>query len=135
MALKRYTLCVTEEMYEKIYNICKIEGKGMAEVTRELIEKGLAYEWVDKNTELISMVVRRQLENVLKPHVERLAALESKTGHAAATSMFLNVQAFMDLVDEEKRRIPKEMYERARKKAVEYMRTPLSDLENDKIVE
>jgi hypothetical protein len=44
------------------------------------------------------------------PHVERLAALSSKSGHMSATAAFLNVQAFMDLVPSEKRKNLKELY-------------------------
>lgn len=125
MAFQRFSICIDYPTYEKIKNICNTTGRSLADVTRDLIGKGLASEWTEENTDLIAHIVRQQLEAVLKPHVERLAALESKSGHAASTAMFLNVQAFMDLMPPEKRKIPKEMYEKARKKAVEYMRTPL----------
>lgn len=69
------------------------------------------------------------MEVVIKPHIERLAKLSSKTGHIGATGAFLNVQALMDLVPVERRKDVRDMYESAKKKAVVYMRTPLENLE------
>lgn len=127
MNQKRFSINLDEDTASKVENLAKQNDQSLAEATRDLIKKGLAAEWVNENTDLIAHIVRQQLEVVIKPHVERLAALESKSGHAASTAMFLNVQAFMDLLPPEKRKIPKDMYEKARKKAVEYMRTPLEN--------
>jgi hypothetical protein len=127
MAYKRFSLCLDDKTAEQVEMLMSKTGKSLADTTRDLIKKGLASEWVNENTDLIAYIVRQQLEAVLSPKVERLAALSSKTGHAAAAAMFLNVQAFMDLLPPEKRKIPREMYEKARKKAAEYMRTPLDE--------
>lgn len=130
---QKFTIRIDNNTFDKIKNICDATGKNTADTVRDLIKKGLASEWSDENIDLISHIVRQQLEAVMKPHVERLAALESKTGHAAATAMFLNVQSFMDLVPAEKRKLPKEMYEKARKKSVEYMRTPLDKWKEEEV--
>ncbi|MEG6617632.1 hypothetical protein V6C27_14645 [Peptococcaceae bacterium 1198_IL3148] len=76
---------------------------------------------------MITYIVRQQVDAVMKTHVERLVALTSKSGHMSATAAFLNVQALMDLVPKENRRDVIPMYENARKKAVEYMRTRTKD--------
>lgn len=129
---KRYSIILDDKTASLVDNLTDKTGKSLADVTRELIKKGLASEWLDENTDMLAHIVRQQMEAVLKPSVERLAALTSKTGHAAATSMFMTVQAFMDLVPPEKKRIPRDMYEKGRKKAVEYMRTPLDDWNSEK---
>jgi len=45
--------------------------------------------------------------------------------------MSLNIQAIMDFVPLERRKDAKDMYEKAMKKAVVYMKTPLVDLTKD----
>lgn len=127
MSRKRYSITLNDKTASQVENLANTTGNSLAEVTRELIKKGLAAEWVNENTDRVTHIVRQQLEAVLKPNIERLAALSSKTGYAAATAMFLTVQAFMDLVPVEKKRIPKEMYEKGRKRAIEFMRTPIAE--------
>lgn len=127
MSGKRYSIILDDKTASQVENLANKTGSSLAEVTRDLIKKGLAAEWMDENTDMVAHTVRQQMEAVLKPHVERLAALSSKTGHAAATAMFLAVQAFIDLVPPEKKRVPKDMYERGRKRAVEFMRTPITE--------
>lgn len=122
MSFKRYSLSLDDETYEKVENIVKKTGKSRAEVSRELIIKGLASEWVEESSDLIADIIRQQMEIVIKPHIERLASLSSKSGMMSATSTFLNVQALMDLVPTEKRKDVRPMYEKARKMSVEYMR-------------
>lgn len=128
-AFKRYSLCVDEKTYNAIKSISETTGSSVADVSRQLITKGLATEWVDENVDLVSSIVRQQLEVVMKPHVERLAKLSSKSGHMAATAAFLNVQALMDLVPPERKKDVKVMYDSARKKAAEYMKTKAEDWE------
>jgi hypothetical protein len=122
VAFKRFSVCVDDETYKILTDIVNNTDSTLAEVSRNLIKKGLASDWVDENTDLISRVVRQQMEIVVKPHVERLAKLSAKSGHMSATAAFLNVQALMDIVPTEKRKDVRPMYESARKKAAEYMK-------------
>lgn len=125
------TIRLDKTTYNQLNNIAQSCNKPLANVIREVIKKGLASEWVDENVNLITHIVKQQVDAVMKPHVERLAKLSSKSGHMSATSAFLNVQALMDLVPDEKRKNVLEMYENARKKSAEYMRTKTDDWEND----
>ena len=129
MGNKRYSISIDENTAREIEMISKKSGESIAEVTRSLIKKGLSSGWVDENVDMITHIVRQQLEAVMKPHVERLAKLSVKSGIMSATSTFLNVQAFQDLVPKEKRKIPVELYDKARKKAAEYMKTPASEFD------
>ena len=107
---------------EQIQAIAKKNGDSMNETIRKLINKGLAVEWNEENLNEIAKIVREQLSVILKPHIERLAALNSKTLHMAATSTYLNVQALQDLVPLERKKDVVPMYEKARKMAVAYAR-------------
>jgi len=127
----RFSLSVDDETYEQIENIVKTTGMSRAEVTRRLIKKGLAKDWAEDSSNLIATLIRQQMEIVIKPHIERLAKLSSKSGHMSATSAFLNVQALMDLVPDDKRKDVRTMYDSARKKAVVYFKEKTDDFNDD----
>lgn len=125
------TIRLDQETYSKLNAIAESRKEPLANVIRETINKGLAMDWSDENAHLIAMVVKKQVDNAMKGHVDRLAKLSSKSGHMSATAAFLNVQALLDLVPPENKKDVHEMYESARKKAIEYMRTKTTDWEND----
>jgi len=125
--LRKTTVKLHQETYDIIEQIASKNGTSVSDVIRDLIDKGLNERVLENNTDLISKVVRQQLDIVIKPHTERLAALSSKSGHMSATAAFLNVQALIDLVTAERRKDVKVMYDNARKKAAEYMRTRAED--------
>lgn len=125
--LRKTTVKLHKDTYEQIKTIATKNNETVSDAIRNLIHKGLSERVLEENTDLIASITRKQMQIVIKPHIERLAALMSKTGHMASASTFLNVQAFMDLVPDERRKDPVVMYEKARKKAVEYMRTPTDE--------
>ncbi len=124
---KRYSLCLDDKTYNTIKEISDSTGDSIAEVSRNLIQKGLAKDYVDDSKDIIASIVREQLEIVLKPKIERLAKIGSKAGHMSATAVYLNVQALQDLVPKELRKNPVEMYEKARVKAISYMKNKIDD--------
>lgn len=123
----RISVTLDKNTYNQLKEIASNRGESLANVMRENIKKGLASNWINENSNMVATLVRQQMEIVLKPHTERLAKLMSKSGHMSATAAFLNVQALMDLVPKENRKDVKGMYDSARKKAVEYMRTKTED--------
>jgi hypothetical protein len=129
------TLRLDKKTYERLNEIAMNRDESLSSIMREYIDKGLAKDFVASSEDLIAPIIREVLQSTLKPSVERLARLESKSGHMAATAAFLNVQALMDLVPKENRRNVKEMYDKARKMAVAYMKNKTGDWEHDKFQE
>ena len=127
--LRKLTIKIPEDTYAVIEKMASKNGDNVSETIRILLNKSLILEWFKENEDLMAAMLRQQMELVLKPHTERLSALSSKSGHMAATAAFLNVQALMDLVPKENRKNVREMYDNARKKAAEYMRTKTEDWE------
>lgn len=127
--LRKTSVKLYQRQYDAIERMAKNEGTSISDVMRELIDRALTEKVTEENTDLIAHIVKKQLEVVLKPHVERLAALSSKGGHMAARATFLNVQALMDLVPPENRKDVRAMYENASKKAVAYMHMPVEEYE------
>lgn len=124
-------LRVEDDQYQKIKNLAHKRGLSITVLLREFIDQGLQERLAAENLDLIAMVVRKQVEITMKPHVERLARLSSKTGHMAATSTFLNAQALMDLVPDDRRREIRTMYANARKQAVQFMKTKTTEYESE----
>ena len=125
--LRKVSFKMHSDKYDIIEKIAEKNGESISETIRKLIDKSLEERVLEENTDLIAKIVRQQLEIVIKPHIERLAAISAKAGHMSATAAFLNVQAFMDLVPSERKKDVRVLYEKARKKAVEYMRMKTDD--------
>lgn len=118
---------VDKELHDQIVAVSEKNGISMNEAARKLMTKGLGVMWQEENSDMLAHLIRDSLSIILKPYVERLAALESKTLHMAATSTFLLVQTLQDLVPVERRKDVLPLYEKARKMAVEYARTKAED--------
>ena len=123
----KVTFRLSNVIYKELEAISKNRDESISFIIREYISKGLAKDYVDDSKDIIALIVREQLQLVLKPNIERLARITSKAGHMSATAAFLNVQALMDLVPTEHKKDVREMYEKARKKAVTYMKIKTED--------
>lgn len=134
MAMKVYPLRLPDELHKELFAAAKGNEKAMAALARKYIREGLERESSEKSADYIAKIVREQMAIVLKPSVERLAKLMSKTGHMASAATFLTVQAFMDLVPPENRKIPQDMYERAKKKAAAYMKMPVDEFNDNESI-
>lgn len=127
--LRKTSVKLYSRQYEALEAIANKNGESVSEVVRKLIDQALSERVVEQNTDLMAKIIRQQLEVVLKTHVERLAAIESKKSHMAAASVFLNTQALMNLVPVERKKDAKQMYENARKKAVAYLKTKTDEFD------
>lgn len=134
MKFKEVHLRVSEDVHEKIKKIADKEGESISEITRRLIDDGLSLAIGNENKDVIASIVREELRAVLKPSIERLAKINSKSGHMSATAAFLNVQALMDLIPKEQRRDVRAMYEKARKMAVGYMKSTTEDFDTNDFI-
>lgn len=129
MEIYKSTIRLERETYLELKRISQSENESLAETIRKVIQLGLSREWVGENKDVIASIVREQMQVVIKPHIERLAKLTSKSGHMSATAAFLNIQSLQDLSPVERRKDPKEMYYKARKMAADYMKTPAVEWE------
>lgn len=86
----RFSITIDKETNEIIENIVKKTNSTKAEVTRDLIKKSLSQKWHDENSDMLAMLVKKQVDLAMKVHVERLATLNSKAAHMSASSAFLN---------------------------------------------
>lgn len=127
----KVTFRLSNDVYKQLDKISKNRDESLSNVIREYISKGLAKDYVEGSKDIISTIVREEMKAVLKPSVERLAKLESKSGHIAATAAFLNVQALMDLVPAERQKEVRIMFSKARVMAVNYMKKTTEEWEKE----
>lgn len=83
------SLRVAPEVEEAVKKIAYAEGKNKSEVYRELLEKGLVAGGYKSGTEDLTERVRSAVDAVMRPQVERLAAISAKAAQISAADFFL----------------------------------------------
>lgn len=68
--LRKTSVKLYQRQYEAIERIAKNEGISVSDVIRDLIDRSLTERVVEENTDLIAHIVRKQVEVVMKPHIE-----------------------------------------------------------------
>lgn len=92
-------------------------------LVREIIRDYLSKESAKEGIDTVTQTIRRVIRDELKPVENRIAKISAKSAVAAAASMYLNVQTIQDMGKND----AVELYEKARKKAVAYVRIPFDE--------
>lgn len=108
--------------YQQIKLIAEKNDRSMSDVIREYTRKSLNGDLTKDNIDYVAGIIREQLNIILRPSVERLAALSAKTCIQAGTSAYLNAEALARLVPAELQMDLEEAYEAAKIKAVRYIK-------------
>jgi len=118
----------TENMIEAI---AKQRGESNQEVMRRILAKGAADELLlTFGADRLLELVRNAVHDELKPAEERMAKLSAKSAIAAATAMYTNIEVLGQLGRSDIRTV----YEKARSKAVSYVKTPMESGQTDKSI-
>lgn len=117
----RISVTFDDEVYRQIKLIADKNGDSAASVVRELVQRSLDGELTAANLTFITSIMREQLKDVIQPFIERLAALNAKTGVQAGAAAYLAAEAIAKFVPNNMQAEVTETYEQARKKAVAYM--------------
>lgn len=118
----RINVKFTEKDYETISNIAAKKGVSMSEVVRQWAIQGINGTLTEDNMEFIIPIIRKQLQDILSLHVDRLASLSAKTCIQAGTAAYLNAEVISRFLPESKQLDYQEAYDKSRKKAVEYLK-------------
>lgn len=122
---KRINVTFEVSDYEQIRNLAHKEGRTMSEIVREAAIDNLTVRINAENIDMITQIIREQLRDVLKPDIERLAALSAKTCVQSSTAAYLTAETISKFVPLQEQEEFRECYEKARKKGVEYTRRKL----------
>lgn len=124
---KRINVTFEVSDYEQIRNLAHKEGRTMSEIVREAAIDNLTVRINVENIDMITQIIREQLRDVLKPDIERLAALSAKTCVQSSTAAYLTAETISKFVPLQEQENFRDCYEKARKKGVEYTRRKLSN--------
>ena len=94
----------------------------MSSAVREFTSKGVNGELTEKNIDFLTPIIRRQLESIMDAKMERLASMTAKTCIQAGTAAYLSAEALNSFVPVSHQQNFIEAYEKARKKAVRYLK-------------
>lgn len=123
---KRINVTFEVSDYEQIRNLAHKEGRTMSEIVREAAIDNLTVRINAENIDMITQIIREQLRDVLKPDIERLAALSAKTCVQSSTAAYLTAETISKFVPLSEQENFRDCYEKARKKGVEYTRRKLN---------
>lgn len=127
---KSITAEFTEEEYNQIKILAAKSDRSMNAVVREFVKQGLNGNVTENNLEVITPVIREQVQAVMEPMMQRMIKLTAKTCIQAGTASYLCAESLVKFVPVEQRLEVKEAYDAARKKAVAYMKSPVNMEEN-----
>lgn len=82
---------ISEETNQAVERIAKAEGRTASSVYRDLVDAGLVAMGYRSGEKDLAAMVRTAVEETMKPHVERLAAISAKGVQISAASYFLQV--------------------------------------------
>lgn len=122
---KRINVTFEVSDYEQIRNLAHKEGRTMSEIVREAAIDNLTVRINAENIDMITQIIREHLRDVLKPDIERLAALSAKTCVQSSTAAYLTAETISKFVPLQEQENFRDCYEKARKKGVEYTRRKL----------
>jgi hypothetical protein len=118
----RINVSFDPESYESIKRLAAKQDKSMAEVVRNWALQGLNGDLNAQNVGLITDIIRTQLQDILRPSIDRLAMLNSKTCIQAGVAAYLSAEAILKFVPVTRQQEVEESYELARKKAIAYLK-------------
>lgn len=119
---KSITFEVTEAQYDQIKTLAAKRHTSMNAVVREYVEAGLNGTLTESNMEFIVPIIRSQLQDLLKPQVNRLAAMEAKTCIQAGAAAYLCAEVLSRFLPDNLQVDYNDAYNAARQKAIQYLK-------------
>lgn len=124
---KQLMVRITGKLEKQLRAEATRRGLSIATLVRDILEQALSEEAASLAAREGRGALEEAIKKAMKPGIDRLAKLINKAGHAAATSMYLNVQALDDLGKHD----AVDLYQKARKKATDYLRLPEDELKGE----
>lgn len=118
----RINVAFEAEAYEQIQLLAAKQHTSMSEVVRNWALQGLSGDLNADNIGLITDIIRTQLQDVMRPSIDRLASLSAKTCVQSGTAAYLAAEAILKFVPVPRQQDVEEAYELARKKAIAYLK-------------
>lgn len=130
-SLPRISPTFLPEDYEEIRLIAEKENKPMAELVRDWALQGKNGILTEKNIDVLVPIIREQLNSILAPQMERIATLSAKTCVQAGAAAYLCAETINKFVQPAEREEVQDVYTKARKKSVQYLKSRDNILKED----
>ncbi len=117
-------LRIENEINKKLLDKAKSLNISRSDLIRKYIEKGLEQEgYTGEQEEIFIRNLKTALNEVLKPHVERICAISAKSGIASASAYFLSATTFNAFVHPSMKSEFTDAINDAKKMGIAFMRT------------
>ena len=113
---------VSLETDDTVRRIATAEGRSVSSVYRNLVDMGLVASGYRSGEKDLAAMVRTAVEETMKPHVERLAAISAKGVQISAASYFLQVYNGKQVLPEWQHEDYDALAAQARKLGIEYLK-------------
>lgn len=113
---------ISEETNKTVERIATAEGRTASSVYRDLVDLGLVAGGYRSGEKELAAMVRTAVEETMKPHVERLAAISAKGVQIGAASYFLQVYNGKQALPEWQHEDYDALAAQARKLGIEYLK-------------
>ena len=123
MQSPRVYVTLTEETAKAVKATALHRGISESQVVRECVEEQMKVQVTTDNIDLITKIVREQLQMLMDGYVERLASIAAKGAIMSATSTYLTAETISRFVPLELQTEYQVAYEQARKKGVAYLKS------------
>lgn len=113
---------VSLETDDTVRRIATAEGRSVSSVYRDLVDLGLVAGGYRSGEKDLAAMVRTAVEETIKPHVERLAAISAKGVQIDAASYFLQVYNGKQALPVYQQEEYDDLAAQARKLGIEYLK-------------
>ena len=120
---RKVNFWLKDEEYNKLASLASEKNRTMSEIVRELIFKQLAIDGAVDGSDIIRNHIRAELENVMKPKVERIIKLLMRTGIMSTSFCFFTLKLIDAIIppDADGKRSYEELLNEAKKDSAAYL--------------
>lgn len=122
-----------QSTYETIEQISVAQKKTKVQVVRELVDAGLVATGYKQDEDHLAELIQTAVTTVMKPQVERLAAISAKATQISGAAFFMGIFASRLMLPPSEQQMVEEAAAQARKLGIEYLK--LKDRDVDAFVE
>lgn len=123
MRSPRTYVTLNEELDKAVKATALHRGISESQVIRECVEEQMKVQASIDNIDLITKIVREQLQMLMDGYIERLASISSKGAIMSATSTYLTAETISRLLPLDLQTEYQTAYEQARKKGIAYIKS------------
>lgn len=117
------------ETWEAIGKIAIEQKKPKSEILRQLVDAGLVASGYKRDEEYLKKEIQEVVSSVIKPHVDRLAAISAKAAQISGATFFMDVYMGQLMLPDSEKQLVRDVAADARKLGIEYLKLKDRDVD------